>query len=1446
MKGLILILLIVSATSVCAQEFPYKDVDAPKWAKTMYGAKGEGATQEAVGAYDEAMESGTFEKTQHTQYYKRWMRNLTRGIDKYASGIGSLKEVEKERSNYLKKNEANTRSKSSISSWSALGPYDYDDGAAARGYAPGAAHIYTIEQSRSNANTLLAGTATAGVWKSTNKGSTWSLVTANLLVNEVKAVEIDKTNPNNMYFGGGGYFYKSTNGGSSWQQKTISSSGVVITDIVQHLSSTSTLFIATDHGLYRSTNAGNSWSSVLSASSAQESILEIEVHPTNANIVYAVKSVSNKTEFYKSTNGGGSFSLKTNGWPNPATETNAHQRRTEIAVTPAHPTYIYALAAGQANGGSGLYGFYMSTDEGETWSFTCCGSGPGGTPNASNNKNILGYSVTGAQDGGQYYYDLALAVSETVPVWIVTGGINLWRSTNHGASWSCNGGWTYSGNGSKYVHADIHDLRFFGNDMWIASDGGSYYSTNKGASVTKKMYGIQGADFKGFGAGLTNGDLMVGGTYHNSTLLKYGNVFQGGWVSTSIGGSGGDNTRGFVNPALDNVAYIDKSGLDGRIEIPSSRTSPFTKKPFEKQPNASYTTGNSCNIAYDPRYYKHIYTGESDKIWKTEDNGDTWQLLKSFGSGKVVSIDVSTSNPDYIYAVVTPAATNGTTKIWKSTNGGTSWVSITPSNITSNKNYPIQIQVSAYDHNKLWIARIPPFTSSNVLNGQKVFTSNNGGSSWINISASGLSGEMITNIMHQKGTTGVYVGTRRAVYFKDDGMSSWAAFNTNLPASTYSTRLVPFYYGGKVRNGTNRGAYEADFYKNSAPIAIPSVDKAEGTCSSKTFYFKDLSTISSSGAAWEWSFPGGSPSSSTSRSPVVTYSNSGSYDVTLKVTNQYGNNTKTVSNMVTMAAGCGSASPDAFVGNALKSNGSQGYAEIPAINKNTNKISVTAWVKLVSNPSGDLSIVHWEDGSSDTGFYVDASRKLKYKWNGSGSNINSGLEVPLNMWTHVGMVINSNSVQFYLNGRSAYFSSSHSNYTFDGVAQIGSIATNSNASINGFMDEVRIWEKSLTTDELRLNRHITLDNGNYSGLLAYYQFNESGSQVFDKAGSYSGNLKFNATIATSTAPLGGGVSELITVTNGNDLQSFSTGVDIMFDPNDYPQGDFIVTRIFGHPDYAPMTGPYSNDYWVINNYTAKTNFSPLDMIRFDGIGPVTSSESNNPSQLVLMKRESNYDGNSWGSPVENADAAYSGNMGDVVFSANSNLTEFSQFFISRTTVLPVELLSFDVEAQANERVFVSWVTESEIDLDRYEIERSTDGENWEMIAYTFANGSIDKSDYDFVDHAPELGVNYYRLKSIDINGDHNYSDVKSVVISDEGNYAFEVYPNPAKDHVNVIINGAKEVQTMILLYNQSGQKIVEAQVNQDLKLDTSKLTPGIYLLVLQNDNNRENHKLVIQ
>jgi len=253
----------------------------------------------------------------------------------------------------------------------------------------------------------------------------------------------------------------------------------------------------------------------------------------------------------------------------------------------------------------------------------------------------------------------------------------------------------------------------------------------------------------------------------------------------------------------------------------------------------------------------------------------------------------------------------------------------------------------------------------------------------------------------------------------------------------------------------------------------------------------------------------------------------------------------------------------------------------------------------------------------------------------------------------------------------------------------------------------------------------------------------------------------------------------------------------------------------------------------------------LDMIRFDGIGPISNSESSNPTPLVLLKRESNASGDSWGAPIDNADVAYAGNMGDVVFSYNNNITEFSQFFITRASILPVELLSFDAYKGADNTVEVAWVTTNEIDLERYEVERSQDGSSFEKIGFLFAKGNVESTDYNFVDYDPHEGINYYRLKSVDLDGQFSYSDIRSISINKE-NTKYQVFPNPAKEHVNVIINDALTTPSMILLLNQQGQKLMQLEINRDTRLNTSALPAGLYHLVIRNERHQEHHKIIIQ
>ena len=159
----------------------------------------------------------------------------------------------------------------------------------------------------------------------------------------------------------------------------------------------------------------------------------------------------------------------------------------------------------------------------------------------------------------------------------------------------------------------------------------------------------------------------------------------------------------------------------------------------------------------------------------------------------------------------------------------------------------------------------------------------------------------ITNIIHQKRTDGgVYIGTRRAVYYRNNSLSDWQLFNSNLPLSTTSTRLIPQYFGNKIYNATNRSVYECELYENSDPIAQISSDRNELTCLDTLIQFVDHSVMSSTDATWSWSFPGGTPSSSTDQHPVVSYSVPGSYDVTLTVTDTFGTSTQTLTNFITV------------------------------------------------------------------------------------------------------------------------------------------------------------------------------------------------------------------------------------------------------------------------------------------------------------------------------------------------------------------------------------------------------------------------------------------------------------------------------------------------------------------------------------------------------------------
>tara|TARA_B100001250_G_scaffold257425_1_gene221623 strand:- start:1451 stop:4744 length:3294 start_codon:yes stop_codon:yes gene_type:complete len=817
---------------------------------------------EVINAYNDYYKKNELVKNKHTQYYKRWLRSISR----FSNAKPTIK-----------------TSKSS-NQWECVGPWDFDKDAESRSYAPGAAHVYTVEQSVSNPNVLYAGSATAGAWKTIDKGDNWNLITKDLSLNGVYAIEIDFTNPEIIYISGNGGIYKSYDSGNNWNiigDANFTSLSHATKDIKLHPSNNLILFVASDEGLFKSVDGGNNFTNLMSGN-----FLEVEFHPTLPGIIYFIKQEGDSTLFYQSNDGGNSLTLYTNGWPSPGA--GDEQKRTEIAVSPAEPDKVVALATGSANGGSGLYGIYISNDKGENWTFQCCGPQPAGPPD-SVNINMMGWQPDGSDDGGQYYYDLALAVNPTNADIIHVGGVQHWISFDNGASFICPAKWSEP-HKKGYVHADIHDINYFGNDLWFACDGGVFYSENAGDSIYKKQYGIAGTDFWGFGAGFKDGEVMLGGTYHNGTMLKDGNTYFNDWLCTD----GGDGIRGFVNFGSPRVAYSDYGGK----VLSGDRTIGISTFSLGKKPNASYIIGESSQMEFDPRCYNWSYIGEDSTLWLSKNNASSYTPIYHFDD-KVTSVEIAWSNPNVIY-VATWESWWGIKRIYRTSDAGQSWAEITPTNINGQDWIPYDITISSDDENTLWIARCSMYGGVQDAQGYEVFKSIDGGQNWINWSTPTLDNINATNIEHQRGSDGgVYLGTRNAVYYRNNNMNDWNIFDNNLPKSTTSVQLVPYYRKGMLFNGTNRSAYEIDFYEDSPPSAQIAADRLEVNCRNEIVQFVDHSAVRLNSATWEWSFPGGNPSTSNLEDPIVEYSNPGAYDVSLTVTDALGTSSQSYPNFIT-------------------------------------------------------------------------------------------------------------------------------------------------------------------------------------------------------------------------------------------------------------------------------------------------------------------------------------------------------------------------------------------------------------------------------------------------------------------------------------------------------------------------------------------------------------------
>jgi len=152
---------------------------------------------------------------------------------------------------------------------------------------------------------------------------------------------------------------------------------------------------------------------------------------------------------------------------------------------------------------------------------------------------------------------------------------------------------------------------------------------------------------------------------------------------------------------------------------------------------------------------------------------------------------------------------------------------------------------------------------------------------------------------------------------------------------------------------------------------------------------------------------------------------------------------------------------------------------------------------------------------------------------------------------------------------------------------------------------------------------------------------------------------------------------------------------------------------------------------------------------------------------------------------------------------SEEITEGMDEGVCMLTLLPVELTSFDALLN-NKQVTLKWETAAEVNNAGFEIQKSLNGRDWEILGWVDGNGTTaETTTYEYIDRAPFAGDNYYRLKQVDYDGQFEFSDIATVRYK-VSSIVVEISPNPSPGEVNVRVLNPRKEKMSIKLYDSAG------------------------------------------
>ena len=675
--------------------------------------------------------------------------------------------------------------------------------------------ITDIDAVNNEPTILYVASATGGLWKSINAGSTFRPIFDEHTMS-IGNVAIDQNHPDTIWVGTGEPWvrntvsvgtgmYVSTNGGSSWTFKGLENSER-IANIAIDPANSAVIYVAVqghlwnaneERGVYKTSDFGQTWEKVLYVDE-NTGCADISMDPNNPNVLYAAmwehrrsphffNSGGPGSGLYKSTDGGANWTKLSKDIP------EGNLGRIAVAVAPSNSNIVYATIECEKQEEKGLY---RSEDAGATWE----------------------HVSTDFNTTVRPFYFSRLVVDPSNEDRIFKCGLNLTISDDGGSSFRTVG----SG-----VHSDIHAVWVNPNNpkhVVTGTDGGGYRSLDGGYTFEMFMdlplsqfYHISADNEEPFNV---YGGLQDNGTWYGPSSSP-GGVENKDWELSNWG----DGFYSFAHPNDVHIVYAESQG--GNIVRFNKKDGQAKDiKPIPVADDPEYRFNWNAPIHISPNNPERLYFG-GQFLFMSMDRGDSWTKLspdlttndperqKQSESGGL-SIDNSTAeNNTTIYTisespvdekVIWVGTDDGYLQVTK--DGGKSWTNVT-ANIPGLPKFTwcTKVEASHFDANTCYV------TFDGHKQGDKtpyLFKTTDMGATWTSLITEDVEGYALTINEDLEAENLLFLGTEFGLYISLDGGISWKRFSNNLPKVGVRSMQIHARDHALVIGTHGRGVYIID------------------------------------------------------------------------------------------------------------------------------------------------------------------------------------------------------------------------------------------------------------------------------------------------------------------------------------------------------------------------------------------------------------------------------------------------------------------------------------------------------------------------------------------------------------------------------------------------------------------------------------------------------------